>query len=123
MTRTKELIILGFFVALGLLFTFNVIKANAQEQPKCYANADFMKLVDENSLSTLYNGIKGDKVQEVMMSKNRHIYIIEYQRPSDNNALKAESYCVVGILDDVTFNEEAIEHLWNLLEKLKGQKT
>ena len=124
MTRTKELIIFSFFFALGLLFTFNVIKANAQEQVKCYGNAEFMKVIEEKSLSTIYNGLKSDKeVQEVMLSANRDIYIIEYQKSPDNNALNAKSYCIVGVLNNVTFNEDAIEFLYKLLEKMRGQKT
>lgn len=121
MTRTKELFIVGFFLALGFMVTWNV--AHSQEQIKCYANAEMMKMIDDKALVTLYNGEKNGKINEAMMSKDRHLYIVEYDKASDGNALKAKQYCVIGILNDVTFNDSAIEFLSNLLDKYKGQKT
>jgi hypothetical protein len=37
--------------------------------------------------------------------------------------MAAKQYCVTGILNDVTFNDSAIEFLSQLLDKYKGQKT
>ena len=121
MSRTKELFIAGFFLALGFLITWNV--AHSQEQLKCYPNAEMMKLIDEKALVTLYNGEKNGRINEAMMSKDRHLYLVEYDKASDGNALQAKQYCVVGILNDVTFNDTAIEFLSKLLDKYKGQKT
>ncbi len=96
---------------------------SAESELKCYENKEFMKMIDDKALVTLYNGIKNDKMNEVMMSKDRHLFIIEYDKSSDGNAMAAKQYCVVGVLDDVTFNDKAIEYLGQLLEKVKGQKT
>lgn len=121
MTRTKELFIAGFFLALGFLVTWNV--AHSQEQLKCYPNAEFMKMIDDKALVTLYNGISDGKINEVMMTKDRHLYVVQYNKSSDGNALTSKEYCVIGILNDVTFNDSAIEFLSKLLDKYKGQKT
>lgn len=123
MSKAKELIIAVFFISLGALVSHNVIKANAQEAMKCYPNAEFMKVIDEKALVTLYNGVIGNKMHEVMMTKDRHMYIVEYDKATDGNAMAAKQYCVTGILNDVTFNDSAIEFLSQLLEKYKGQKT
>jgi hypothetical protein len=120
MSRTKESLIAIFFFALGFMVVHNMAKA---EDLKCYPNAEMMKMIDEKALVTLYNGEKNGKINEAMMSKDRHLYIVEYDKASDGNALKAKQYCVTGILNDVTFNDSAIEFLSNLLEKYKGQKT
>lgn len=98
-------------------------KGNAQEAIKCYPNTEFMKLIDEKALVTLYNGVINNKMHEVMMTKDRHMYIVEYDKATDGNALQAKQYCVTGILNDVTFNDSAIEFLSQLLDKYKGQKT
>ena len=122
MSKTKELLILSFFVSLGFLLSWNIV--HAQESPlKCYPNAEFMKMIDDKALVTLYNGVSAGKINEVMMTKDRHLYVVQYDKATDGNALKANQYCVVGILDDVTFNDSAIEFLSNLLDKYKGQKT
>lgn len=122
MSKTKEYIITAFFVVLTFMFLHNVAKAQEQ-QLKCYPNAEFMKLIDEKALVTLYNGLIGTKMHEVMMTKDRHMYIVEYDKATDGNAMAAKQYCVTGILSDVTFNDSAIEFLSNLLDKYKGQKT
>jgi hypothetical protein len=95
----------------------------AESDLKCYPNAEFMKMIDEKALVTLYNGEKNGKINEVMMTKDRHLYVVEYDKAADGNALQAKQYCVVGILNDVTFNDSAIEFLSKLLDKYKGQKT
>jgi hypothetical protein len=82
-----------------------------------------MKVIDEKALVTLYNGVIGNKMHEVMMTKDRHMYIVEYDKATDGNAMAAKQYCVTGILNDVTFNDSAIEFLSQLLDKYKGQKT
>ena len=121
MSRGKELLVTTFFVGLFFLYCWNAVKA--QEVLKCYPNAEFMKLIDEKALVTLYNGEKSGKINEVMMTKDRHLYVVEYDKASDGNALQAKQYCVIGILNDVTFNDSAIEFLSKLLDKYKGQKT
>ena len=119
MSKTKEYFIAAFFFVLGFMAVHNMAKA---EEPKCYPNADFMKFIDDKALVTLYNGSKGNQVNEVMMSKDRHVWVVEYDKASDGNAMAAKQYCVLGILDDVTFNDSAIEFLYGLLEKAKGKK-
>ena len=120
MSKTKELLIAGFFLVLGFLVTWNVAHS---EELKCYPNAEFMKLIDEKALVTLYNGEKNGKINEVMMTKDRHMYVVEYDKAADGNALQAKQYCVIGVLNDITFNDAAIEFLSKLLDKYKGQKT
>ena len=122
MSKTKELLIVCFFIALGGFATWNV--AHSQESPlKCYPNAEFMKMIDDRGLVTLYNGTKGNKTNEVMLSKDRHAYVVEYDKASDGNAMVAKQYCVTSVFKDATFNEKAVDFLSNLLEKSKGQKT
>ena len=121
MTKSKEILITLFFVGLFFLYSWKVV--HAQEAIKCYPNAEFMKLIDEKAHVTLYNGEKNNKINEVMMTKDRHLYVVQYDKASDGNALKANQYCVIGVLDDVTFNDSAIEFLSKLLDKYKGQKT
>lgn len=120
-SRPKEYLIAGFFFVLGFLAVHNYAKA--QEVVKCYPNAEFMKMIDDRGLVTLYNGTKGNKTNEVMLSKDRHAYVVEYDKASDGNAMVAKQYCVTAIVDDVTFNDAAIEFLSKLLEKAKGQRT
>lgn len=122
MSKTKELLIASFFFAAGFFAVHN-FTAKAEDALKCYPNAEFMKMIDDKALVTLYNGLHGNKMHEVMMTKDRHMYIVEYDKASDGNAMAAKQYCVTGILNDVTFNDSAIEFLSNLLEKYKGQKT
>jgi hypothetical protein len=119
-SKTKEALIAIFFFALGFMVVHNMAKA---EEAKCYPNAEFMKLIDEKALVTLYNGMVGNKVNEIMMTKGRQVYVVEYDKATDGNALQAKQYCITRVLDDVTFNDSAIEFLSNLLEKYKGQKT
>lgn len=121
MSKTKELIIAVFFFAAGFFVVHNFAKAD--DVIKCYPNAEFMKVIDEKALVTLYNGVIGNKMHEVMMTKDRHMYIVEYDKATDGNAMAAKQYCVTGILNDVTFNDSAIEFLSQLLDKYKGQKT
>ena len=122
MSKTKELIIAVFFVCCGIFVTYNWATAS-EADIKCYANADFMKMIDDKALVTLYNGVSAGKINEVMMTKDRHLYVVQYDKAADGNALKANQYCVIGVLDDVTFNDSAIEFLSKLLDKYKGQKT
>lgn len=103
----------------AMMFVAGAAKA---QDVKCYPNADFMKFIDDKALVTLYNGVKGDKMNEVMMSKDRHLWVVEYDKATDGNAMVAKQYCVLGVLDDVTFNDTAIEFLSKLLEKAKGRK-
>jgi hypothetical protein len=121
MSRTKECLIAIFFFVLGFMTVHNMAKAD--DVIKCYPNAEFMKVIDEKALVTLYNGVIGNKMHEVMMTKDRHMYIVEYDKVTDGNAMAAKQYCVTGILNDVTFNDSAIEFLSQLLDKYKGQKT
>lgn len=121
MSKTKEILVTALFVGLFFLYCWNAVKA--QEAIKCYPNAEFMKLIDDKGLVTLYNGEKSNKINEVMLTKDRHMYVIEYDKAADGNAMAAKQYCVIGILNDVTFNDSAIEFLSKLLDKYKGQKT
>jgi hypothetical protein len=120
MSKTKELIIAVFFVLCGMFVTYNWAKA---QEAKCYPNTEFMKFIDDKGLVTLYNGFKDNKVNEIMMSKDRHIYVVEYNKADDGNALKANQYCIIGVLSDVTFNDTALDYLYKILEKARGQKT
>ncbi len=96
----------------------------AESELKCYENKDFMKMIDDKNLSTIYNGLKdNNRVSEIMMSKERYIYVVEYDKATDGNAFAAKQYCVTTILKNVTFNESAVEYLYQLLEKVRGQKT
>jgi hypothetical protein len=91
---------------------------------KCYENKDFLRIVDELDLVTVYNGLKTpSKIIEIMMTKDRRLVTVEYDKAEDGNAFKAKQYCVAGILDNVTFNDSVIEFLYNMLEKMRGQKT
>ena len=56
------------------------------------------------------------------MSKDRKLYTIIYDRATDGNALKATDYCVTAVIDDVKFNDTALEYLYKILEKARGQK-
>jgi hypothetical protein len=90
---------------------------------KCYENKEFMKIIDDMDLVTVYNGRKSEtKVNDILMTKDRRLVTVEYDKASDGNALAAKQYCVTGILTDITFNDSVVEFLYNLLEKAKGQK-
>lgn len=121
-SKIKGLLIASVFFASGFFAVHN-FTAKAEDSLKCYPNAEFMKIIDDKALVTLYNALHGNKMHEVMMTKDRHMYIVEYDKAADGNAMAAKQYCVTGILNDVTFNDSAIEFLSNLLEKYKGQKT
>lgn len=128
MSKTKELMIVIFFVALSFLYGYNVLHAEESKvapiEQKCYKNEEFMKLIDEQRLVTLFNASNKDsKVIEVMISRSRQTYIVQYDKSADGNALVAQQYCVVLSATETNFNESAVEFLYNLLEKSKGQKT
>lgn len=91
---------------------------------KCYENKEFMKVIDDNDLVTVYNATKTPTtISEIMMTKDRRLLTVEYEKATDGNAFNAKKYCIVGILDNVTFNDSVIEFLYNVLEKARGQKT
>lgn len=91
---------------------------------KCYDNKEFMKIIDDLDLVTVYNGHIGEnKISEILMTKDRRLATVEYEKASDGNAYAAKQYCINGILKDVTFNDSVIEFLFNVLEKMRGQKT
>jgi len=118
----KALYVYGILVGACLGLSVAIAQEKTTDL-KCYPNAEFMKLIDEKALVTLYNGLIGNRMHEVMMTKDRHMYLVEYDKATDGNAMAAKQYCVTGILSDVTFNDSAIEFLSQLLEKYKGQKT
>lgn len=90
---------------------------------KCYENKEFRKIIDDMDLVTVYNGSKSDtKMNDILMTKDRRLVTVEYDKASDGNALAAKQYCVTGILTGITFNDSVVEFLYNLLEKSKGQK-
>lgn len=97
----------------------------AEPELKCYPNTEFNKILDEKGFVTLFNGIKQNskKITEVLMSKDRYIYTAEYDLPANGTASNATQYCLVSVIRDITFNDKALEYLYNLLEKYKGQKT
>lgn len=125
MSKTKELLIVAFFVSLGILY--NVLHAEetnaAPIEQKCYKNEEFMKNIDEKKMITVFNGSNGNKTVEVLFGTDRYMYIVQYDTNKDGNAMVAKEYCVTNILKDVNFNENAVEILHDALEKLKGQKT
>lgn len=128
MSKTKELMIVAFFVALGLLFGYNVVHAEetkvAPIEVKCYKNEDFMKIISSEKLFTIFNGDKTPtRTIEVMVSKNRNIYFIEYDTSKDGSAFQSKEYCVTQKVENVSFNDTFIEFLHDVLEKSKGQKT
>lgn len=112
-----------FSVVISSLLTGSALAA--EPALKCYPNKEFMKMIDENNLTTVYNGFKKDsnKVTEIMMSNNRYMYTVEYDKAADGSASKADQYCIVSVLQEVTFNETALDYLHGLLEKFRGQKT
>lgn len=128
MSKTKELMIVAFFVALSLLFGYNVVHAEEVKavpiEVKCYKNEDFMKIISSEKLFTIFNGEKTPtRTIEVMTSKNRNIYFIEYDSSKDGNAFQSKEYCVTQKVENVSFNDTFIEFLHDVLEKSKGQKT
>ena len=93
-------------------------------QPVCYNNKDFMKYIDDNHLVSLYSSITTNgKRQEILISNDRKSITVEYDNPKSGSATTAEKYCVTNIVNDVTFNDSAIEFLSKLLDKVRGQKT
>ncbi len=90
---------------------------------KCYENKEFMKIIDDMDLVTVYNGHKSDtKMNDILMTKDRRLATVEYDKMADGNALGAKQYCITNILTGITFNDSVVEFLYNLLEKSKGQK-
>lgn len=90
---------------------------------KCYENKEFMKIVDDMDLVTVYNGRKTEtKMNDILMTKDRRLVTVEFDKSADGNVLNASQYCVTGILTGITFNDSVVEFLYNLLEKAKGQK-
>jgi hypothetical protein len=109
-------------VAISSMLSGSALAADLEL--KCYENKEFMKLVDEMDLVTIYNGFKTpEKVNDILLAKDRRIVTVEYDKATDGNALAATKYCVTGILNKVTFNDSTVEFLYNVLEKVKGQKT
>lgn len=91
---------------------------------KCFSNKEFMEYIDKEKLATVFNGeVAGNKINEYMMTKDRQMVIVEYEKSLDGNALNLEKYCIIGQVNTVTFNDKAIEYLYAILDKVKGQKT
>lgn len=118
---TKTLYLYGILV--GVILGLSIaIAQEAKPEFKCYSNKDFMKYIDDNHLVTVYGGeTTTEKTQELMISNDRKAYTVEYVRPKEG-ATAADKYCVVSVTHDVTFNDSAIEFLYNLLEKVRGKK-
>ena len=114
-----------FYILLVIIGTIiGGLAAEAEEKPefKCYANKEFMKYIDDNHLVTVYGGeTTTGKTQELMISNDRKAYTVEYVKPKEG-ATAADKYCITGIVNDVTFNDAAIEFLSKLLDKVRGQK-
>ena len=110
-----------FLLASAMVLSYNSVNA-AEVELKCYPNKEFMTLIDEHDLLTLYQGKLPNKMtQEIMISKDRFIYTIEYNRPDNTSATSIDKYCVTTKLDGVTFNDVAIELLNKVLERVKGK--
>lgn len=104
-------------------FLFISTSAFAGLEQKCYPKDEFMKLIDEEKLITVFNGDKTPtRTLEVMTSNKRHVYFVEYDSSSDGSAMKSKEYCVTQKLDNPSFNDTFIEYLHDILEKAKGQK-
>lgn len=128
MSKTKELSIFVFFLALGFLFAYKVAHAEetrvAPIELKCYKNEEFMKIISSEKLFTIFNGEKTPtRTLEVLTSKNRSIYFVEYDTSNDGNAFQSKEYCVTQKITNPTFNDTFIDFLHDVLEKSKGQKT
>lgn len=118
---TKALYLYGILVGVILGLSIAIAQETKPEF-KCYSNKDFMKYIDDNHLVTVFAGeTTTGKTQEHMISNDRHGYSIEYVKPKEG-ATSSDQYCVTGITHDVTFNDSAIEFLYNLLEKVRGKK-
>ena len=90
---------------------------------KCYENKEFMKIISDLDLVTVYNGHKSDtKMNDILMTKDLRIVNVEYDTMPDGNALAAKQYCVTSILSGVHFNDSVVEFLYEALQKAKGQK-
>ena len=118
---TKMFYVYGILV--GIVFGLSIaIAEEAKPEYKCYNNKDFMQYINDNHLVIVYAGeTTTGKTQELMVSNDRHAYTVEYVKPKEG-ATASDKYCVLGVVRDVTFNDSAIEFLYNLLEKVRGKK-
>lgn len=108
-------------VAISSMLSGSALAADLEL--KCYENKDFMKIIADMDLVTVYNGSKTDtKTNDILMTKDRRLVTVEYDKASDGNALVAKQYCVTGILTGIRFNDSVVEFLYNMLEKMRGQK-
>jgi len=108
-------------VAISSMLSGSALAADLEL--KCYENKEFIKIIDDMDLVTVYNGSKSDtKTNDILLTKDRRLVTVEYDKATDGNALAAKQYCVTGILTGITFNESVVEFLYNLLQKAKGQK-
>jgi hypothetical protein len=128
MSRFKELSILAFFFVLGFLFTYKVAHAEetntAPIELKCYKNDEFMTLIASEKLFSVFNGEKTPtRTIEVLSSKNRSIYFVEYDTSKSGSAFQSKEYCVTQKINNPLFNDKFIDFLHEVLEKSKGQKT
>jgi hypothetical protein len=109
-------------VAISSMLSGSALAADLEL--KCYENKEFMKIIDDMDLVTIYNGFKTpEKINDILMTKDRRIITVEYDKVADGNSLAATQYCITGILNKVTFNDSTVEFLYNVLEKVRGQKT
>lgn len=111
-------IVIGYFLGNAI--------ASAADKPeaKCYNNKEFMTIIDNKDLVTLFSSkTTTEKTQEVLINKNRESYIVEYDKPANGSATSSDKYCVINFTHDLSFNDSAIEFLYKILEKVKGQKT
>lgn len=128
MSKAKERSILVFFLVLGFLFAYKVAHAEETEptpiELKCYKNEEFMKLIASEKLFSIFNGEKTPtRTMEVLSSKNRSIYFVEYDSSKSGSAFQSKEYCVTQKINNPLFNDKFIDFLHDVLEKSKGQKT
>jgi hypothetical protein len=62
-------------VAISSMLSGSALAADLEL--KCYENKEFMKLVDEMDLVTIYNGFKTpEKVNDILLAKDRRIVTV-----------------------------------------------
>ena len=117
----KNVIIAFVSVFIGISASQLIIHANAKEAEKkednlvCISNAELDKTMQDKGYTILLNMTNENKVVETVWVSGQTISITAAVPNEDKS-------CLLAMMDNVTYNPNAIEGIWEVYKKQSKQK-
>jgi len=117
--RQVIIVVMGFI--LGSIFFQVVNHAHSKEAPKkednlvCISNAELDKTMKDKGYTILLNMTNENKVVETVWVSGQTISITAAVPNEDKS-------CLLAMMDNVTYNPNAIEGIWEVYKKQSKQK-